>query len=196
MGKDAYRDFVEHPRYGRRPRITGLNPAADYEAGVFLHWHSPNEARIRNTAIAADLSRQTPSTVPVTHYFDLRRQCRSCGRPFLFFADEQKYWHEELGFDLASDCVRCVGCRKARRGLAQDLARYEALCQLSEASEAESLEMVESCLTLVAAGAIGRRPLSRLRAILKRLPPAGDAEASARRESLWTRLRELESDDT
>ena len=100
-----YRDFVVHPRYGQGPRITGLNPETDHAARVFLHWHSPQWSRIPNTAILADLSRQSTATVPVTHYFEVKRRCRDCGKPLIFFAVEQQYWYEELGFGLDSDCV-------------------------------------------------------------------------------------------
>jgi hypothetical protein len=108
-----FRDFVTHPRYGQGPRITGLDPQDGPEtAGVFLHWHSREGVRIPDTAIPADLSRQTPATCAVTHYFDSKRQCADCGEPFIFYADEQKHWYEELGFGLDADCVRCVVCRK------------------------------------------------------------------------------------
>jgi hypothetical protein len=53
-----------------------------------------------STAVAADVSRQIFTTMPVTHYFDVKRVCRGCQRPFLFFADEQKHWYEELGFSI------------------------------------------------------------------------------------------------
>lgn len=92
-----FREFVTHPRYGQGPRFTGLNPENDNATGrVFLHWHSPQGVRIPNTAIPADVSRQVPATIPVTHYFDAKRRCADCGRAFLFFAAEQKYWYEEL----------------------------------------------------------------------------------------------------
>ena len=89
--KDKYAAFVEHPRYGRRPNVTGLNPAdnnysIDPATGYYrvsLGWRGP---KIANTAIRADLTRQTPATIPITHYFDLERTCRDCGRPFIFFA--------------------------------------------------------------------------------------------------------------
>src|SRR5690554_738010 len=106
MNECSYDSYVEHPRYGRKPRITGLNPVNDYRR-VFLHWHSGDDCRIPNTAVEADLSRQSPAAVPVTHYFDVKRACRDCGRPFIFYALEQKHWYEELGFCLEADCVRC-----------------------------------------------------------------------------------------
>jgi hypothetical protein len=36
---NAYDSFVDHPRYGRRPHITGLNPQPFHD-GVHLHWNS------------------------------------------------------------------------------------------------------------------------------------------------------------
>jgi len=112
--EDEFADFVEHPRLGKAPRQTGLDRSQD-EPGVILHWRSKPETRVPGTAIEADLERQTPATFPVTHYFDERRICRDCGRRFLFFAAEQKYWYEERGFPLDSDCVRCPPCRKKRQ---------------------------------------------------------------------------------
>jgi hypothetical protein len=112
--KREYDNYVEHPRFGRYPRITGLNPESDFTTGKpFLHWNATE--RIPNTAVEADLSRQSRATVPVTHYYDVKRTCRDCARPFIFFADEQKHWYEELKLPLEADCVRCVPCRKTQR---------------------------------------------------------------------------------
>src|SRR5688572_8761575 len=113
MARDAdeYAAFVDHPRYGRHPHITGLNPDGGSD-DVFLHWRWRKKGcLIPNTAIPADLSRQTAATIHVTHYFDQKLECRDCRRLFIFFAEEQKHWYEELGFGLDSDCVRCVFCR-------------------------------------------------------------------------------------
>lgn len=96
-----YANFVKHPRYGRQPRFTGLNPQTNFDSHTFLHWHSPQSCRIDNTAIVADLDKQVAATVPVTHYYDVERQCRDCNQMFIFFAAEQKYWYEELQFPLA-----------------------------------------------------------------------------------------------
>jgi hypothetical protein len=83
---------VPHPRYGRRPRRTGLDPAPTPDASVYLHWHSSPGNCVPGTAIVANVTAQGPVTLNVTHYFDARRVCRVCGRPFLFFAEEQLYW--------------------------------------------------------------------------------------------------------
>jgi Probable zinc-ribbon domain len=191
---DKYGDFVTHPRYGQRPRITGLNPETDYATGkVFLHWHSPKEDRIPNTAIPADLPRQSPATVPVTHYFDVRRQCRDCERPFLFFAEEQKYWYEDLGFPLESDCVRCVDCRRKQHGLERKRERYAELLHASDRTSAQDLELAECCLSLVEGAGFHKRQLQRVRMILKKLRPQMTQSAGHRAEDLWKRVLALES---
>jgi len=191
---DDYSRFVTHPRYGRRPRITGLNPEPGEGESVFLHWHSPPGSRIPDTAIAADLSRQSPATVPVTHYFDARRECRDCGRPFIFFAEEQKYWYEELGFPLESDCVRCVDCRKRRHGLDRRRERYEELFHASDRSVEQDLEMAECSLSLVESGIFHERQLQRVRVILKALPPDVSPEVRAAAADLLQRLEARKSD--
>jgi hypothetical protein len=61
--KRKYANYVEHPRFGRCPQITGLNPESDLTTGQpFLHWNAAD--RIANTAIPADLSRQSPARCP------------------------------------------------------------------------------------------------------------------------------------
>jgi hypothetical protein len=167
--EDSYNSFVEHPRYGKRPKVTGLNPRKDYDS-VFIHWHSPEECRIPETAIQADLSRQTPATVPVTHYFDVKRVCRDCGRPFIFFAEEQRHWYEELGFGLDSDCVRCAPCRKKQQGVARKRERYEVLFHVSSRSVEQNLEMADCCLTLIEEAIFHARQTERVRMLLKHVP--------------------------
>jgi hypothetical protein len=107
---------------------------------------------IAGTAVAADLGRQTPATFAVTHYFDIERTCRECGRSYIFFAAEQKYWYEDLGFGLDSDCARCVECRKKEQGIARDRETYETLSHVAERTTEQSLEMADICLKLIEGG--------------------------------------------
>lgn len=186
---DKYESFVDHPRYGRCPHITGLNPETDFERRVFLHWHSPRECRIPNTAIRADISRQVPATVAVTHYFDVVRKCRDCGKSFIFFAQEQKHWYEELGFNLESDCVRCVPCRKRQQGIDQARERYEELFQVGDRSAEQKLEMAECCLTLIENEVFHLRQTERVRILLNQAARNGDGSLDARYDEVLTRLR-------
>jgi len=187
--QESYESYVEHPRYGRRPRITGLNPRNDY-LRVFLHWHSGDDCRIPNTAITADLSHQSPATVPVTHYFDVRRTCRDCGQPFIFFALEQRHWYEELGFGLDADCVRCPQCRKKQQGIARTRQRYEELFHVADRSSEQDLEMAECCLTLMEESLFHPRQAERVRMLLKRTADGHQQDADFL--DLVERLREFE----
>jgi len=190
---DKYDTYIKHPRYGRRPRITGMNPETVYGGDVFIHWHSSRECRIPNTAILADLSQQTPAAVPVTHYYDVKRQCLDCGRSFLFFAEEQKHWYEELGFGLESDCVRCIVCRKKQQGLAHERERYEELFHVSDRTADEYLEMAACCLTLIEAKVFHRRQTERVRMLLNKISSECDVKIQNRINELRPRVLALES---
>jgi hypothetical protein len=218
---DKYAEFVDHPRYGRRPKITGLNPnPADRD--VHLHWNAttPEEIvaqfeaatgkkwpygddwssysktkKIPNTAVIADLSRQTPATVPVTHYFDLERICRDCKRPFIFFAAEQKHWYEELGFGLESDCVRCVECRKRQQGIARQREQYETLFHVEQRTEEQTLQMADVCLSLIESGIFTVRQTERVRMLLNSIPEDADVRESFRFTDLIRRLLASEKKD-
>ena len=217
---DKYAEFVDHPRYGRRPNVTGLNPnPADRD--VHLHWNAttPNEIvaqyeavigkkwpygdwnsysetkRIPNTAVVADLSRQTPATVPVTHYFDLERTCRDCKRPFIFFAAEQKHWYEELGFGLESDCVRCIECRKHQQGIARQREQYETLFHVEHRTGEQTLQMAEACLSLIESGIFAVRQTERVRMLLNSIPEEADVRKRSRFTDLVRRLLAAEAKD-
>ena len=168
---DKYEEFVVHPRFGRQPHITGLNVEASFKNDVHLHWHSPKSCQIANTAIPANLSRQTPAIVPVTHYYDVERQCQDCCKPFIFFAKEQRHWYEVLGFSLDSDCVRCVPCRKRQQGIARTRERYEELFHVRDKSEDEIIEMADCCLSLVESEIFTHRQTERVRMLLNMIQP-------------------------
>ncbi len=191
---DKYAQYVTHPRYGQRPRVTGLNPKEDYGGDVFLHWASPKECRIPNTAIPANRSRQAPATVPVTHYFDVKRKCRDCGKPFIFFAEEQQYWYEELDFGLESDCVRCVPCRKRQQGIGYKRERYEELFHIADRTIDQNLEMADCCLALVEEAVFYRRQLQRARMLLKSAKRELSENTRNRFDDLWARLLLLEAE--
>ncbi len=188
MGKgrsrDEWADYVEHPRYGQGPRMTGLDvdPQAEVRPGepfVKLHWINRGQA-VRATAIEADPSRQVITTMGVTHYYDLRRVCRDCERPFLFFAAEQKHWYEELGFTLEADAVRCVPCRRQRQGVDRSRQRYETLVNAPRSVE-EDAELAEHCLVLMEAGLFSPRKGELVRRVAKRI-------AASRARQLLRRL--------
>ncbi len=183
-GTDEYADYVEHPRYGKSPRLTGLNPKAHHGGDVFIHWHSPEDCRIPGTAIVADASRQKEATVAVTHYFDVKRRCRDCDRMFIFFAEEQRHWYEVLGFGLDSDCLRCIDCRKSKQQTAGLRERYESLVGEPDRSDEGTLELIDCALTLIEDSVFGRRSLERVRALLNSI----SSDSEVRRHTTFRRL--------
>jgi hypothetical protein len=153
--------YIEHPRYGRHPRITGLNP---------LHL---SRSQIPLTAIVADISRQVPNAVGVQrrYYVDEDTKCGACGKRFIFFAEEQKYWYEELQFNLEVSCRYCPICRKVRQSLAAKKKRYEELIHVPARSVEQNLETAECYLALVEAQVfLGTKAYERARTLLNLVP--------------------------
>ena len=186
-----YTDYVEHPRWGRAPRFT------DVEANAVSLGHCLttyiSHGLIPGTAIAAALDRQAPSPVPVLYYFDLDRICVDCRRPFIFYAEEQKYWYESLGFTLDSDCVRCVPCRKRLQTMALTRQRYEQLFHVPDRCPAENLEMAECCLALIEAAIFHGGQTQHVRALLNQVGNQDDPALQSRYNDIRARLGKLEA---
>lgn len=208
-GMEDYAEYVDHPRFGKAPRFTGLDPNPD-SPDVHLHWntHFLSQSQLRmieralgwrptipddgtrmvqGTAIEADLSRQFPATVPVTHYYDIDKVCQDCGHRFIFFAEEQKHWYEQLGFPLEAEAVRCPLCRKRLQHIARAREGYERLFHFPSRTVEETLEMAECCLTLVEEGVFHERQTERVRMLLKSVPE--ERQSERRFADLSTRLR-------
>jgi hypothetical protein len=192
-----YESYVEHPRYGRSPRQTGLNPNP-YDGNIQLHPNAvtireiqrrassagvklpffdrlartepKDPARIPGTAIRANPEKQNHPTLPVSHYYDIEKICRNCKRHFIFFAEEQKYWYETLQFPLDSDCVRCSNCRKTEQFLARNRSTYERLAGAKTRDWKDNLKMAKSALALVENGVFGTKVLQKIRKLLKTVP--------------------------
>jgi hypothetical protein len=186
-----YAGFVEHPRYGKGPRFTGLDVADSPDGRVYCHWHSPPGVRVPNTAVVADVSRQGKATLHVTHYFDAKRICRKCGRPFLFFAEEQKHWYEELMFPLEADCLDCAPCRKDEQRLRAIRQKYDALLEKTARTQADTLELVESGLFLVESVVFSAKLLPKLRGLLKPLLFDAEGPYYARAQALMSTINGL-----
>jgi hypothetical protein len=141
------------------------------------------------------LTRQTPATIAVTHYFDVKRECVDCGQPFIFFAREQQHWYEELGFGLESDGVRCVPCRRRQHGISRARERYEELFHVPVRTTGETLEMAECGLSLIEASVFHRRQAQRVRMLLKAIRRQGDETVEARCQDLLRRVIAVERRD-
>jgi hypothetical protein len=100
--------IVPHPRYGDAVIPSGTTVSEADVRGSF--WRYRSETIFPESAIEADINRQNYSLFPRRYYVDILKNCRSCNRPFLFFAKEQQYWYEELRFYIDADCVLCPEC--------------------------------------------------------------------------------------
>jgi hypothetical protein len=183
MNTDKYADYAEHPRYGRGPRFTGL----DVAPSILICGHGN---KIQGTAVKADTAKQSNATVPFPYYFDVDAVCDKCGHPFIFFAEEQKYWYEELGFYLWATAVCCPACRKELQSLRRKQRRYEELIRMSDRTTEEHFEVADCSLALIEEGIFDRRQTERVRAIFNRLPD--EQRASSTYNELMTRLRQVE----
>ncbi len=69
-------------------------------------------------AVRANLRRQVyPESITPPRYFytDEEYECAACKQAFVFSANEQQYWYEDLQFELWVKPFRCVECRRQRR---------------------------------------------------------------------------------
>lgn len=124
---------------------------------------------VEGTAILADPARQN-AMYPATHYLDLDKKCLRCGQRFIFFAREQKFWYEELGFPPRSEPNECADCRKVLRKLHGQRQRYEVLVNQSQLTPEETWEFADCVFSLCDEGIFGDGPLDHVRKFLKRIP--------------------------
>jgi len=123
--KSKYAKFVNHPRYGDKPRYT--NDKHSMTEILKSYWGYKEDEVILSTCIEANLEKQNYTVFPRSIYVDLMRNCASCRRKFIFYAKEQQYWYEELRFFIDCDCVKCVDCRKKEQKLKQLIKKYHLL---------------------------------------------------------------------
>ena len=97
------KNIVPHPRYGVTPIPSALIvPEKDIRVG---YWGLLHAQIFSDTVLLADSSKQNYSLYPRKCYVDILRTCLTCHRPFIFFAREQRYWYETLGFYVDANCV-------------------------------------------------------------------------------------------
>ncbi len=179
----VYSEYVEHPRFGQSPRFTHADPDPTKEK-VCVSWWSPLPSEldllefgaddgiaIEGTAIPADIAAQKPMMFQFTHYYDVDRKCLDCGRRFIFFAEEQKFWYETLQFYGGVNCLHCIVCRKKRQHLDRARLDYQELKGLEHLNPAQTLQLIESGITLIEAGVASEKCRNHLRHLARLLPP-------------------------
>ena len=145
-------EFVPHPRYGAQPRPSGLTISEEELRQGF--WRLGRDNLFPDTALIADPSKQNFAVFPRRYYVDVRRVCRTCKRPFIFFAREQRYWFETLRFFVDADCVYCPTCRRESRHVQRRLRRYSDLYARPLPSRKELMFMVEDATFLLERGVL------------------------------------------
>lgn len=127
--------YVDHPRYGSRPILSGERWTEGEIRRAF--WAYGSVQFFPETAITADITRQNYGYCPRRVYVDIARNCKTCSRPFLWFALEQKFWFEELGFFVDAQCHHCQGCRRSQHLLRARRKDYDALIAKVDKTRAE-----------------------------------------------------------
>ncbi len=124
MGKNTNtKNFVKHSRYGNTPIPSDYKYTK--EEIDKAHWRYSSLKYFQETAIPADTTKQKYNLYPRKIYVDIEEQCEVCKRPFIFFAKEQKYWFENLGFWIDAHCTKCIDCRKKD----QEIRTYQKIYQ-------------------------------------------------------------------
>lgn len=146
--------FVDHPRYGDRPILSGERWTEQEVRQAF--WRYGSQGFLPETAISANIAKQKYCCCPRRVYVDIIRRCRTCRRPFIFFALEQKHWFETLGFHVDADCLHCQECRHEKHLFREALREYEALRGKEPKTRAEWARLAELADALYSDGYISK----------------------------------------
>jgi len=150
--KNPKRFYVDHPRFGNQP----IPSEYDFSKEEIeqAHWSYSGLKYFPYTAIPANVEKQNSGTNTRTIYVDIAMVCEICNQPFIFFAQEQKYWFETLEFYVDATCKRCCNCRRKKHEVSTMQQRYESLVNLAERSTDESRELKQIALELYQLGYI------------------------------------------
>lgn len=146
------RKFVEHPRYGSVPHASGVVVSEEKIREGF--WSLRSETMFPESVLVARPEEQNYSVFPRQYYVDVLRECRTCGRSFIFFAKEQRYWFETLKFFVDADCVHCPDCRRESRAVQRRVRRYSDLMKKKSRTQDELEVLVDDATYLFANGAL------------------------------------------
>lgn len=150
--KSRVKQYVNHPRYGDKPIYSGNHCSREEIEQGF--WGYGREPIFPESVIIANLEKQNYATFPRKFYVDIEKQCVRCKRLFIFFAKEQQYWYEVLGFYIDADCVKCIDCRKKEHAVKKLILGYENLLKKTNKTEAELSELKHNALELFQLGYI------------------------------------------
>jgi hypothetical protein len=165
--------LVPHPQYGGHAKVSGYS--VDVATLRKSHWQYAKATIYPESAIPARTELQKFASVARTWYVDILKTCVDCRRQFIFFAEEQRYWYEELQFDIGSDCVRCPECRKSARELKRRHKRYSALISRKDLGVEDLVVLISDILYLSSEGVhMNERNVRRVKNYAVKVMP-GDA---------------------
>jgi len=166
---------VPHPRYGNTIVSSGCNVASEEIRASFYRYRG--ETIFPESVIQADTTRQNFTVFPRGYYVDMLKLCRTCRRPFIFFAREQRHWYEILRFYIDADCVHCPECRRSNQELRRRFRRYSESIGHTDLNDNCLMQLAEDALFLWKAGVV--RDEQRLRELrklaMRRIPGTGAA---------------------
>lgn len=164
---DLPHDLVPHPRARQMAQATHRSvPAMSVEEIRSKAWQTWRSTIVPGTAILPNEALQNYALFPRRIYADLLKQCKSCTRPFVFYANEQRFWYETLRIPVDADCVMCPPCRKHAHRVKAALFRYEKALHAPRLDAKDMKAFVEDALFLLEQGVV--RNLARLGAIKNR----------------------------
>jgi hypothetical protein len=172
--RQKLQNIVPHPRYGDAVVPSGCKESASEVQSSF--WRYGTDTIFPESAIKADTSRQNYTVFPRGYYADVLKQCRTCQRPFIFFAREQQHWYEVLGFYVDADCVHCPECRRSNQQLRRRFKRNSESVGRSDLKDRELVTLVSDATFLWQAGVLrDEQRLRRLRNLSRRRIPGSTA---------------------
>ena len=109
-----------------------------------------------STAVRAEVSKQNYTVCPLYWYIDATFQCSRCSETFVFAADEQKFWYEELKFWIDSIPSKCAKCRKELRDLNDLQQEYDRdiAATLSKSASVDRKERLIAIVDAIEAGGV------------------------------------------
>ena len=164
---DLPHDLVPHPRAREMARASQRSmPSMSVEEIRTSDWQVRRSTIVPGTAILANTHAQHDALYPRRVYADLLKKCTNCARPFLFYANEQRFWFETLRIPIEADCVMCPPCRKHAHRIKGALFRYAIAMHASRLDARHMKCFVDDALFLFEQGIV--RNVARLGAIKNR----------------------------
>ncbi len=164
---DLPHDLVPHPRARQMAMRPHGQQAQLSEAEIHAQvWQLHRGTIVPGTALMANTALQCYCCYPRKLYADILKQCRTCARPFLFYANEQRFWFETLRLPVDVDCVHCPACRKHAHRVKAARARYATALHAPRLDAKDMKAFVDDALFLFDVGAL--RNVARLGAIKNR----------------------------